>query len=294
MTRYLTPSQIVAINADQGGTLNDTNGVEAAAHRPRSTAFGDDLFVDLWSKAAAYLHSFATTQYFSDGNKRTAWYAAATFLKLNDHPLPDVDAIDAEVLVHAAARDAFATDDEPNLTIAKVAEWLRLKWEHQRAGVCRDRRLEYAMLARTGRTVAGSLLDLQHALLIGLAEETFPCRVDFCLISRIHWDREDVQHPHAITVTVHPPSGGPDVTNHTEATRVPAYYSPPSGHPAHAHTGRLPMDLYIELAPIIPAAGHYTVVVQIDGQLGAELPLEIRPRGDLRLDASALDELANG
>jgi prophage maintenance system killer protein len=294
VTRYLTAAQIVAINADQGGTLNDANGVQAAAHRPQSTVFGDDLFAGLWSKAAAYLHSFATTQYFSDGNKRTAWYAAATFLQLNDHPLPDVDAIDAEVLVHAAARDVFATGDEPNLTIAKVAEWLRRKREHQRVGVCRDRRLEYALLARAGHIVAGSLLDLQHALLIGLAEETFPCRVDFCLVGRIHWDREEVQHPHAITVTVRPPSGGPDVTNHTETTRVPAYYSPPSGHPAHARTGRLPMDLYVELAPIIPAAGRYTVAVQIDGKPGAELPLEIRPRGDLRLDEAALDELTNG
>ena len=294
MTRYLTVAQIVAINADQGGTLNDANGVQAAAHRPRSTAFGDDLFVDLWSKAAAYLHSFATTQYFSDGNKRTAWYAAATFLKLNGYPLPDVDAIDAEVLVHATARDVFATSDEPNLTIVKAAEWLRLKWAHQRAGVCRDRRLEYAFLARTGRVVAGTLLNLEHTLLIGLAEETFPCMVDFCFVGRIHWDREDTQHPHVITVTVRPPSGGPPVADDTEVTRLPAYSSPPSGHPEHARTGRLPMDLYVELAPIIPAEGRYTVAVQIDGQLGAELPLDIRPRRDLRLDASALDELSNG
>jgi prophage maintenance system killer protein len=93
--RYLTAEQIVTINADHGGTLNDGNGLRACVHRPQSGVFDVELFPDLWSKAAAYLHSISTTQYFSDGNKRTAWYAATTFLRLNSHPLPHVEIIDA-------------------------------------------------------------------------------------------------------------------------------------------------------------------------------------------------------
>jgi prophage maintenance system killer protein len=66
VTSYLTLEQIVAINADQGGTLNDVNGLQACVHRPQSGAFGVEVFPDVWSKAAAYVHGIATTQYFSE------------------------------------------------------------------------------------------------------------------------------------------------------------------------------------------------------------------------------------
>lgn len=38
----------------------------------------------VWSKAAALLHSFATTQCLVDGNKRTAWASAWLMLRANE------------------------------------------------------------------------------------------------------------------------------------------------------------------------------------------------------------------
>lgn len=294
MTRYLTFEQIVAINADQGGTLNDANGLRACVHRPQSGAFGVEVFPDVWSKAAAYLHSIATTQYFSDGNKRTAWYAAVTFLRLNGFPLPDIETIEAEVFVQAVAQDVFANDEDPDLTVAKATEWFQIKWETQRVGACLDRRMEWAFLARFGEQLPGALLNLGHALMAGLAEESFPCRVGFFVVARVHWDKADHEHRHQIVVRVEPPIGGAPVVNGEVTTHIEAFHAPPSGHSAHSLTGLVPTDLFIEEWPLIASPGRYTIVLEIDGKLAAKLPLDIRSRQDLTVDDEALQQMAGG
>ena len=48
-----------------------------------TSAFGQEASRTHWDKAAALLHSFATTQTLIDGNKRTAWAASWLFLRLN-------------------------------------------------------------------------------------------------------------------------------------------------------------------------------------------------------------------
>ena len=57
---------------------------EANVARPQTSAFGKDAYVGVWSKAAALLHSFATTQCLVDGNKRTAWASAWLTLRANE------------------------------------------------------------------------------------------------------------------------------------------------------------------------------------------------------------------
>ncbi|GAA1091964.1 type II toxin-antitoxin system death-on-curing family toxin [Tsukamurella spumae] len=51
--------------------------------RPTATAFGQDAYPGVWTKAAALLHSFATTQCLVDGNKRTSWASAWLMLRIN-------------------------------------------------------------------------------------------------------------------------------------------------------------------------------------------------------------------
>ncbi|WP_336873513.1 type II toxin-antitoxin system death-on-curing family toxin [Rhodococcus qingshengii] len=133
--RYLPVAAIVAINADQAGGVGvaDHDGIESAAARPASGAFGSDVFPTIWDKAAAYLHSFATTQYFTDGNKRTGWFAAVTFLRLNGHPLPSVPAIEAETFVNAVAQKVFDTEEDREATVRKAAEWFESKANHETA-----------------------------------------------------------------------------------------------------------------------------------------------------------------
>lgn len=47
----------------------------------------EEVYPGLFLKAAVYMHSLATHQYFVDGNKRTAYITAASFLELNDYIL---------------------------------------------------------------------------------------------------------------------------------------------------------------------------------------------------------------
>ena len=52
-------------------------------HGRRRSAFGEDAYSDVWTKAAALLHSVVNNHPLVDGNKRLGWLAAAVFLELN-------------------------------------------------------------------------------------------------------------------------------------------------------------------------------------------------------------------
>lgn len=71
--------------------------------RPQATVFSVDAYTDNFTKAAALLQSLARNHAFVDGNKRTAWAAAWTFLHINGIPLGDFDVDDAEVFMNDAA-----------------------------------------------------------------------------------------------------------------------------------------------------------------------------------------------
>jgi death-on-curing protein len=69
----------------------DRGVVESAFNRPLWTAkYGD---ADIAALAAEYWYGLATTQGFSDGNKRTATFCAVLFLEKNGYALdvPDAD-----------------------------------------------------------------------------------------------------------------------------------------------------------------------------------------------------------
>ena len=63
--------------------VQDLGLLAAAAARPQASAFGDDAYVDLWSKAAALLHSVVEHRPLVDGDKRLGWLSCAVFLDLN-------------------------------------------------------------------------------------------------------------------------------------------------------------------------------------------------------------------
>jgi len=81
----------------------DLGLLEAAAARPRASAFGEDAYVSVLEKAAALIHSIARNRALVDGNKRLGWLATVVFYGLNDVVL---DAPDGEAyeLVMAVAR----------------------------------------------------------------------------------------------------------------------------------------------------------------------------------------------
>jgi len=95
--------------AEHGGLsgITDENALEAALARPlHKHAYGED---DLCGLAAAYLHGLARNHPFADGNKRTAYLAAFTFLVINGHL---VEATQAEVIEFVLAVAAGEIDEE--------------------------------------------------------------------------------------------------------------------------------------------------------------------------------------
>lgn len=63
--------------------VRDLGLLESAAARPQATAFGEDAYPDLESKAAALVHSIARNHALVDGNKRLALAGLTVFLGLN-------------------------------------------------------------------------------------------------------------------------------------------------------------------------------------------------------------------
>jgi death-on-curing protein len=63
--------------------VRDLGLLGAAIARPSASAFGEAAYPDLWSKAAALLHSIVNNHALVDGNKRLGWVACAVFLDVN-------------------------------------------------------------------------------------------------------------------------------------------------------------------------------------------------------------------
>ncbi|HEY8480794.1 MAG TPA: type II toxin-antitoxin system death-on-curing family toxin [Spirillospora sp.] len=83
--RYLTAEEIIAVGRRVVQDLNvrDFGLVASAAARPATVAFDAEPYPTLPEKAAALLHSLATSHPFTDGNKRVGFAATDVFLKLN-------------------------------------------------------------------------------------------------------------------------------------------------------------------------------------------------------------------
>lgn len=110
MTVCLTFEQVLAFHrtvTDGDDRIRDAGLVASAVARPQATAFGEDAYANVWEKAAALLQSLACNHGFVDGNKRTAWVAAMTFLEVNGHPLIPFDQLEAEEFVVAVADSTY-------------------------------------------------------------------------------------------------------------------------------------------------------------------------------------------
>ncbi|WP_405447605.1 type II toxin-antitoxin system death-on-curing family toxin [Streptomyces erythrochromogenes] len=103
--RYLTLAEVLdlarhaCLAQDQPVELRAPGLLESAVHRPRARMFGVPAYEDTYEQAAALLHGIATNHPLVDGNKRTAWLAAATFLAVNGIDLADADQEQAYDLV---------------------------------------------------------------------------------------------------------------------------------------------------------------------------------------------------
>lgn len=118
--RWLSKAAVLAIHAEQvaehGGApgIRDESLLDSSlAHPHHVAAYGEPDLADL---AAAYAFGLVRNHPFVDGNKRTGFVAAATFLLLNGH---DLDATQQDVVT------TFWRLADGSLTEPELAGWFR-------------------------------------------------------------------------------------------------------------------------------------------------------------------------
>jgi death on curing protein len=120
--RYLSAEQILFIHhrliTETGGMdgILDINLLVSATGRPQATFDGNDLYANMFDKAAALMDSLVRNHAFVDGNKRTAITATGLFLRLNAHVL-DVSNIEMVQFTLSCAQS--------QKTIEDITTWLK-------------------------------------------------------------------------------------------------------------------------------------------------------------------------
>jgi death-on-curing protein len=119
---FLSAEQILFIHArlveETGGShgVRDLDMLLSAIGRPHASFDHQDLYPDLFSKAAALMESLIRNHPFLDGNKRTGATAAGLFLRRNGYRLTASNAD----LVNITMRIA-----QSQTGVAELAIWLR-------------------------------------------------------------------------------------------------------------------------------------------------------------------------
>jgi len=101
-----------------GFVVRDAGLLASALERPHSTLFGEEVYREIETKAAALGHAMAKYHPMLDGNKRSAWIAINVFLELNGFNI-DATVDDAFVFMLDIAHD--------QLDINGIAEWIRCR-----------------------------------------------------------------------------------------------------------------------------------------------------------------------
>ena len=91
--------------------LRDAGLLEAAAARPRASAFGEDAYPSIHDKAAALFHSLVRNRALVEGNNRLGLAAVIAFYGMNGIRLTytNDEAYDLIVAVAAGERDDVAS-----------------------------------------------------------------------------------------------------------------------------------------------------------------------------------------
>ena len=122
MTKYPTLDEVVAIHFRVTEKTGGSRGVRnwdllsSALGRPQATFGGEDLYPDIFSKAAALVQSLSSNHPFVDGNKRTALATLEYFLYLNGRQLT---ATQQEKVDFAL----WAENEKPKLE--EIASWIK-------------------------------------------------------------------------------------------------------------------------------------------------------------------------
>lgn len=119
---YPSVGDAVALNAEfVSAPIRDVGLLESALARPRASAFGQDAYPDVWSKAAALLHSIVVNHPFVDANKRTGLALAVMLLGRNG---VDTTSADQDALFDLLVGVALGKPDEVEEVASALAQAL--------------------------------------------------------------------------------------------------------------------------------------------------------------------------
>jgi death-on-curing protein len=91
--KFLSVDDVLRLHADQIDSFGGSQGVrdegllESALAQPQASFGGELLHPTIHEQAAAYFYHLAMNHPFIDGNKRTAFAAMDSFLRLNGYSL---------------------------------------------------------------------------------------------------------------------------------------------------------------------------------------------------------------
>lgn len=120
--RYISANDIVAIHDAVVKTTGGKLGVRepglllSIAEKPKANFGMNDLYPDIYSKAASIYESICNYHVFIDGNKRTAVIVLYRYLYINGYDLlADNKSIDSYTM--------FVVNNKPELT--DIAHWIK-------------------------------------------------------------------------------------------------------------------------------------------------------------------------
>ncbi|HTF11087.1 MAG TPA: type II toxin-antitoxin system death-on-curing family toxin [Asanoa sp.] len=115
MTDRLTPDELLLIASNILGSeplVRDHGLISSASARPQTNVFGVEAYTDIWTKAAALMHSLVSNHPLIDGNKRLGWVAMRVYLEINGVPPLRANVDDAERFVFDIAKGTLRDVDE--------------------------------------------------------------------------------------------------------------------------------------------------------------------------------------
>ncbi len=113
--KHLTVEDAMDLAEALGFTLGDLGLLASAVERPRTSAFGEDIYPTLELRIAALLHGINRNHPLVDGNKRLSWVCAIAYARINGFDL------------YASQDDIYDMVIEVAIgktEVPKIAEWI--------------------------------------------------------------------------------------------------------------------------------------------------------------------------
>lgn len=123
---FLNKSEYVAINQmvlqrsnSQSIGVQYPQGLDLVVNQPQQVVFGQELYPNIWIKAAFIIQKLTKKHVFIDGNKRTALLSGLTFLSVNGIELNFSTDEGEEIIL------SITNSQDNEEVMLSLAEWLK-------------------------------------------------------------------------------------------------------------------------------------------------------------------------